>query len=427
MEKAPPPSVLQSFLDWVDVHVWSLNAQIALGIMAACFVVSALIARILHERATKALETPRLPSRTKRMARRARRAILPAVNLGVLFIVTKATLSVWADLDVSLVTPVMKVLLAWIVIRLSLLFIDNSLVRNIFTWFIWVVAALSIFGILDETLTTLDSLAIDIGAFRLSALKIVNSVIMVFVLLYGAIFVSAFFERRVLKSKSLTRSSQVLVAKIIRILLIMVAFIIGVTSAGIDLSVFAVFGGAIGLGIGFGLQKAVSNLFSGMLLLMDQSIKPGDVIELEAGTFGFVNEMAARYTEIVTRDGKSYLIPNEEFITQRVINWSHGSQLIRLQVEFGVDYKANPHEVIAIALEAVSKLPRVVKEPAPQCFLKEFGESSINFLVQFWITDVDQGTSNIKSALLLALWDAFKAKGISIPYPHREIYMHSVD
>ena len=160
---------------------------------------------------------------------------------------------------------------------------------------------------------------------------------------------------------------------------------------------------------------------------MDQSIKPGDVIELDQlGTFGFVNQMAARYTEVVTRDNKSYLIPNEDFITQRVVNWSHSSSLVRLEIPFGVDYKADPRQVIKIAEEVIKKVDRVVADPVPTCFLKEFGDSALNFKLQLWITDVEHGVSNITSEILLGLLDAFKTAGISIPYPHREVFMHTV-
>jgi small-conductance mechanosensitive channel len=272
---------------------------------------------------------------------------------------------------------------------------------------------------------TLDSWAFEIGDFRLSALAVIKSILMIFALLYFAIFMSSFAERRIFKIKSLTRSSQVLMSKVLRVTLIVFALLIGVTSAGIDLSLFAVFGGAIGLGIGFGLQKAISNLFSGMLLLIDQSIKPGDVLELENGTFGWVNNMAARYTEIITRDNKSFLIPNEEFITQRVVNWSHGDSLIRVEVQFGTHYNSNPHTVKDIAqIAAANAHERICKEPLPVCHLAEFGNSSLNFKLRFWIKDAEQGVTNIRGEVMLALWDAFKENNIEIPYPHREVYLH---
>ncbi len=410
---------------WGEANVWNAGTLIEIMLMLACYLVGALIARTLHSRATRAIEKSQMPLRTKRIAKNSRRVILPICVLAIMFLAALVANSQYIGIDISVMIAVMKVLVAWIAIRLSLQFIGNALIRNIFTWVIWIVAALSIFGVLEQTLIWLDAAGFTLGSSRVSVLEIIKSVLMLIILLYLALFVSTFFERKVLKTKNLSRSSQVLIVKIIRIVLIAFAVILGITSAGIDLSVFAVFSGAIGLGIGFGLQKSVSNLFSGMLLLMDQSIKPGDVIELDQlGTFGWVNQMAARYTEVVTRDNKSYLIPNEDFITQRVVNWSHGNSLVRLEVPFGVHYRSDPHQVIAIALEVASRFPRVVADPKPECYLKEFGDSSINFKLQLWLTDVEHGVSNITSDVLLGLWDAFKAADIEIPYPHREVYMH---
>jgi small-conductance mechanosensitive channel len=203
--------------------------------------------------------------------------------------------------------------------------------------------------------------------------------------------------------------------------------LVALTNSGIDLSLFAVFGGAIGLGVGFGLQKGIANLFSGMMLLLDKSIKPGDIIELENGTYGHVHQMAARYTEVVTADRRSYLIPNEELITQRVINWSHNDTQILVSVNFGVHYESDPHQVLAVALKAVQKPARVLKTHKPICFMTEFGDSAIKFRLSFWIDDPENGIGNIKGEVLLALWDAFKENAIQIPYPHREVFVHKMD
>ena len=277
---------------------------------------------------------------------------------------------------------------------------------------------------LTETTTALDAIGFDVGGGRLSALAVIKGLFSIFALLYLAIFVSTFAERRVQDIKSLNRSSQVLVGKIVRITLIVFALLIGITSAGIDLSLFAVFGGAIGLGIGFGLQKGVSNLFSGMLLLMDRSIEPGDVLEMTDGTFGWVQHMGARYTEVVTRDNKSFLIPNEDFITQQVVNWSHGNTLIRVEVQFGVDYAHNPHEIKKIAEEAAMGADdRICGDPLPVCHFVEFADSSLNFKLRFWIKDAEKGVTNMRAAVMLKLWDAFQENNVKIPYPHREVHI----
>ena len=417
-----------NFIIWSNDAFSNDETIIQLAIVALSFAISALFYGLIRNRVQKAIDSSSLPIRVKRVITNLRRTILPITALFAIFIGSIIASSEFMGvISISLNYVIMKVLVAWIVVRVSVQFISNTLVRNIFALSIFVVLALSIFGVLDQTTTMLDAIGFSFGEFRVSALAIIKGMFSIFVLLYLAIFASTFVERSIFQSKSLNRSSQVLIAKITRVTLIVFALLIAVTSAGIDLSLFAVFGGAVGLGVGFGLQKGVSNLFSGMLLLLDRSIKPGDVIEIpDIGTFGWVNNMAARHTEIVTRDNKSFLIPNEDFITQRVVNWSHGNSYIRLQVSFGVHYDSDPEEVIAVAIEAAKKPERVVDYRQPVCWITEFGDSSVNFTLRFWIKDAEQGITNIRGQVFLELWKAFKEHDIRIPYPHREVYMHEV-
>lgn len=401
------------------------NTIMQLSITGGAFVLGYTAYKVLRAPLRESIDKADWPGRIKRVAHNLRKLLFPLLTLIILFVTTQIVGGEAIGMNVSLLNAFIKVTVAWIAIRTFVQFIDNNAVRNIFATGIWAVAALSIFGQLEYATETLDSLGFEIGNFRLSALAVIKGSFYLFALLYFATFVSAFAERRVLKISGLTRSSQVLIAKIVRVVLIVIALLIGITSAGIDLSLFAVFGGAIGLGIGFGLQKGISNLFSGILLLTDRSIKPGDVIELENGTFGWVNNMAARYTEIVTRDNKSFLIPNEEFITQRVVNWSHGNSLIRLEVVFGVHYNSNPHDVKKFAEEAAAGAhDRICQNPSPVCHLTEFADSSLNFKLRFWIKDAEKGVTNMRGAVMLALWDAFKENNIEIPYPHREVFVH---
>ena len=318
-----------------------------------------------------------------------------------------------------------NLLMAWIVIRSAAQIIGNSFARQTVVITAWAIAALSIVGLLDETVALLEGIGFSIGDSQVTALAVIKAVILIFTLLYAALFLATLLDRRMSKASSLTPSSRVLITKILRVFLIGMGLLIGITSAGVDLSLLAVFGGALGLGIGFGLQKGVSNLFSGILLLLDKSINPGDIIELQNGVFGWINEMGARYTSVVTRDNKSYLIPNEDFITQQVINWSHSDTLVRMEVEFGVHYASDPHVVRKIASEVAVLPDRVVNDPAPVCHLSEFGDSSLNFKLRFWITDAEEGVTNVKGQVLLGLWDAFKENNIKIPYPHREIYIRN--
>ena len=174
------------------------------------------------------------------------------------------------------------------------------------------------------------------------------------------------------------------------------------------------------MGLGFGLQKVVSNLVSGVILLLDRSIKPGDVISL-GETFGWINSLGARYVSITTRDGKEYLIPNEDLITGQVVNWSHSNDYVRLDIYFGTAYADDPHEVRRIAIEASQKVERVLSFKKPVCHIVGFGDSSVDYILRFWISDPTGGLTNIRGNVYLALWDAFKEHGISIPFPQREV------
>lgn len=409
-------------VDWCGGVFWTDNTLYQIGIIGVAFGLSIIISHSSNKRLAAAIEKANMPIQAKRVSTNLCRLIMPITALILIFLSVQIAASPSVKMEAGLLSAVSKLLLAWIVIRMALQFVENKFARNFFTFSILTMAALSIFGVLDEASNALDSVGINLGESRLSLLAVIKSIFLLFFLLYMAIFISTFAERKVLQAKGMKRSSQVLISKIIRITLVVFALLIGVTSAGIDLSLFAVFGGAVGLGVGFGLQKGISNLFSGMLLLMDKSIVPGDILEMDNGVFGWVQHMGARYTEIVTRDNKSFLIPNEDFITQRVVNWSHGNTLIRLEVTFGVDYRHNPHEIIALAVEAAKRADeRICEDPGPVCHFAAFGDSSLDFKLRFWIKDAEKGVTNIRGAVMLTLWDAFEKNDVKIPYPHREI------
>lgn len=414
-----------SAVAWIRESLLSADVLAQLTLTAVALLAAWLLQRALGPRLAAGIDSFDIPRRAARILKSIVKLILPLAALVIVYAGSVLYAGLGSGRAPDLLVVATKLLVAWIVISSVLQFVENAFARNLFTLAIWAVAVLSIFGVLDQTAEALDSLALGFGDFRVSVLAVLKGLFALFILLYLALFASSFAERRVFRMSSVSRSTQVLLAKIVRVSLIIIALLIAVTSAGIDLSLFAVFGGALGLGIGFGLQKGVSNLFSGMLLLMDRSIKPGDVIELpEIGAFGWVNNMAARYTEIVTRDNKSVLIPNEDFITQRVINWSLGNREVRIHVPFGVHYDSDPHRVTEIAIEAARGVDRVVSDPAPVCWITEFGDSSINFDLRFWIQDAERGVGNMRGKVFLALWDAFQENGIRIPYPHREVFLH---
>jgi small-conductance mechanosensitive channel len=312
--------------------------------------------------------------------------------------------------------------LAWLFVSVLSRVIRNRLVARTLSWLAWIYVALVILGFDDEAGTFLDSLALPLGEMRLSLLLILKAVLLLFATVWVAVVLGRYFDEQVQKSDELTPSIRVLIGKVAKFGLILVAGTVALSSVGIDLSAFTVFTGAVGLGLGFGLQKVISNFISGIIILLDKSIKPGDTISLE-GTFGWIRELRARFVSVVTRDGREYLIPNEDFITHRVINWSFSDELVRLDVNFGVSYDADPHEVSKLAIEAAMTVGRVEGSRRPVCWLTGFGDSSLDFVLRFWIRDPQQGLTNVRGKVLLALWDTFKENKVGIPYPHREIIL----
>ena len=311
---------------------------------------------------------------------------------------------------------------AWVVIAVVASLIRNAFINRVVSVVAWSIAALSIVGLLDEVIAGLDRAGIVIGGLRVTALLALKTAALLLVTMWVATALSNFFDMRLRGYQDLTPSIQVLLGKLIRIALITFAVLIVLGSVGIDFSALAIFSGAVGVGvgIGFGLQKIVSNLVSGIILLADKSIKPGDVITV-GDSFGWVGTMGARYTSVVGRDGREYLIPNEDFITQRVTNWSYSSEFVRLDIKFGVSYTSDPHVVRKLAIEAAADCPRVLREPGPSCHLRAFGDSSIDFSLRFWIRDPREGLGSVRSIVMCALWDAFKREGVEFPFPQRDL------
>ena len=324
--------------------------------------------------------------------------------------------------SVFVVNTAMILALTWLVLRLLSQMIKSRPLGKTVAYGVWAYVALLVLGLTEDAALLLGAVGFQIGNFRLSLLLIVKMVVLIGALLWVAIGLGNFVDNRLQRTEDLTPSLRVLIGKVLKIVLIVAATLIGLSGLGIDLTVFAVFSGAIGVGLGFGLQKVVSNFISGIIILMDRSIKPGDTISL-GDTFGWIRELRARFVSVVTRDGREYLIPNEDFITHQVINWTFTDALVRLDVEFGVSYDSNPHEVSKLAIEAAAACPRVHAGKRPVCWLTGFGDSSVDFVLRFWIDDPREGLTNIRGKVLLSVWDTFQEHGVNIPFPHRELIM----
>ncbi len=280
-------------------------------------------------------------------------------------------------------------------------------------------------GTANGVVETLDRWAIDLGTFRLSLWDA-----MVFVFIIVAIWAAAWFlsrtARRLLRRMTkLDLTQRLLAEKLVTIAVWAIAILLGIDILGIDLTALAVFSGAFGLAIGFGLQKTFGNLIAGIILLMDRSIKPGDVIAIAdaAGnsTFGQIRKIGIRAVSLTTRDQKEYLIPNENLMVNQVENWSYSSKNVRVQVPVGIGYKCDIKLAEKLMLEAAKAATRVLTTPPPVVWLEQFGESSVDFKIHCWINDPEEGVGNVRSDVLKRLWDLFQENGIEIPFPQRDV------
>ncbi len=310
--------------------------------------------------------------------------------------------------------------IVWVGVAFAARLVRNRFLRRVLTWSLWIYATLYLLNVSDDVAAFLDGIAFQLGEMRFSILTLITAVVVIGLLVTLARVASQATVSTIRRNEDISPSMQVLAVKAVQLLMYGIAFYMGVKAVGIDLTGLAVLSGAIGVGLGFGLQKVVSNLVSGVIILLDKSIKPGDVISL-GETFGWIQTLGARYASVVTRDGKEYLIPNEDLITGQVVNWSHSNDFVRLDIHFGTAYGDDPHVVRKFAIEAAASVDRVLGFKAPVCHIVGFGDSSVDYILRFWIKDPTGGLTNIRGNVFLALWDSFKENNISIPFPQREV------
>jgi len=312
-----------------------------------------------------------------------------------------------------------KLALAWLVIRLVTSVIRNAFIVNLVSLSAWLVAALSIVGQLDATIEALDSVSVVLGGLRLTPLVVIKLGLLLLAALWLTNIASNFAESRITRSTDLTPSIQVLLVKMIRMGLMVMSIAIALSAVGINLSALAVFSGALGVGVGIGLQKIVANFISGIILLADKSVKPGDLVTI-GDSSGRISAMKTRYISVAAGDGREFLIPNEDLVTQKVTNWTYTDKNTLVKVNFGTNYDADPRLVCKLAIDIAAAAPRTLQSKPPNCILVEFTEAGMKFSLTFWIADPD-GMDNVKSDVMLSLWETFKREGIRVPYPVREI------
>jgi len=425
MEKFLDPayllSQLQPLWQWFVQKALTFNTLVEAAVIAAALILALFLGRPLKKRLRRFLESR---DWNDRLSGRLIGAFLPLIAYGIAILLFRIGAVALARLELStfLIDTAARLLTAWIIIRFTTSMLRESSWSRLLSIAAWTVAALHIVNLLGPTIELLDRLAITLGGVNVSLLLLIKGVIVFAVLLKLAAGASGLLEKRLMSLEELTPSVQVLLTKALKVTLLTVAVVVALSSLGINLSAFAFIGGAIGVGIGFGLQKVVSNLISGVILLLDKSIKPGDVVEV-GDSYGTIKSLGARYVSVVTRDGFEYLIPNEDLITQQVINWSYSDRLVRLKIGVGVSYDADIHKAMDLMVQAARGIDRVLEKPAPVCQLKNFGDSSVDLEMRIWIGDPEGGVSNVSSKVRVAIWDSFQEHGIEIPFPQRDIHI----
>lgn len=412
--------IWQNILTWIETYALNMANAAQLGVVVAAFFLALFSAPATRRWLIKATRWRGPDNWLAKTGDSLALIALPLNWLGLQWLFGLAARQ--AGWPHHLLTITVSLLAAWVVIRLASSAIREPVLAKAVTVTVWSVAALNILGLLDATIILLDSLALNVGDLRISVLTLIKAVFALGVMVWAAMLLTRALEQRISGLTNLTPSVQVLLTKLAKIVLVTVAVVLAISSVGIDLTAFAVFGGALGVGIGLGLQKAVSNLISGVLIVLDKSVKPGDVIEV-SGTYGQVRSLGGRYASVITRDGVEHLIPNEELIGQRVTNWSYSSKEVRLRLPVGISYKSDVRKAMELMREAAHETDRVISNLPTTVLLIGFGDSSVNLELRFWINDPMDGVSNVKSAVLLRIWDKFHEHEIEIPFPQRDVHI----
>ncbi len=343
--------------------------------------------------------------------------------------------------DVTVLDAALRLTLAYIVVRIGVLLFAASLgnqswmqhLETRLTLFIWLAIAAEYLGWLDPIIGGLDSIGIAAGRSRVTVWSVLKLLFTLTLFVLVAAWISRWVDRRLKKLSTLAPSTRIGLAKFANAFLIGLSILMGLNAAGVDLTALTVLTGAIGLGLGFGLQSIAANFVSGFVLLMDRSIKPGDVISLsgQSGTstenFGWVQELRGRYVVVRDRDGIEMLVPNQQLISNAVINWSYTDPRIRLKLPVRVSYRDDPELALQILLHACEGQRRVLRDPPPVSRLMQFGDHGIELELRFWISDPQEGVNNVRSEVNRTIWALFKENRITIPVAQREIRMHSAN
>jgi small-conductance mechanosensitive channel len=429
--------LLQRIAAFFDI-LTTRNVLVEIGAVALCLLAGGLVGAALrsrHER--RRFKTPTALTWTY-FASQGSVVATPALVALALVILARSGLQA-AHFDVTVLDAAAHLIGAYVVVRVAVLLFAASLGNkswmqhweNRLTLFIWLAIAAEYLGWLDPIISTLDSIGVAAGKSRITLWSVLKLLFTLTLFVLVAAWISRWVERRLKRLNNLAPSTRIGIAKFANAFLIALSILMGLNAAGVDLTALTVLTGAIGLGLGFGLQSIAANFVSGFVLLLDRSIKPGDVISLsgQSGTstenFGWVQELRGRYVVVRDRDGVEMLVPNQQLIQNSVINWSYTDPRIRLKLPIRVSYRDDPELALQILLTACQGQARVLADPAPVSRLMHFSDSGIELELRFWISDPQEGVNNVRSEVNRAIWRLFKEHKITIPVAQHDVRVHS--
>jgi small-conductance mechanosensitive channel len=395
------------------------HAQWQLGVIAVCMGVAWLLAKLIKPR----LSSP-APS-WKFGAGSALRLLYPL--LALLFVWLAKTFMAKSG-TVEVMKIAVALLLSFALIRFAIyvirhVFPPSALLKSwerVIAYIAWTGVALYVMGLSEPLLDVLGELTFKIGKQEISVLQIAQGFLIVVATLLLALWLARLIENRLMRSPHFDLSLRVVMSKVMRAVLLVVAMLIALPLVGIDITLLSVFGGALGVGLGLGLQKIASNYISGFIILLDRSIRIGDLITIDT-RHGVVTQLHTRYTVVKTREGTEAIIPNETFITNTVINYSYTDPKVQVRMPFTISYDDAPDAILALAAKCAAQQARVLKDPEPAAYVKEFGYHGIAIELAFWVEDAQNGLGPIRSDIYLALWHEFQTRGIKMPTPLGEV------
>ena len=416
----------QQFWRTVRASILIPGLEVQVAATVAAVLVALLIGLVIRSRGVFKDEPnagPLLYLRT--MLYRTRNLVSPALNILLLGVAIEVCVA-WVEQS-WLVRIAQSVAVVAFLYRIISGFVVNSLVSGLFTWVVIPLATLRVFGWLDEVSAWLDAVALDVGSIRISLLSLGRTFVAGGVLFWLGSILNTFGKEAIRNRHALDVGTRELIIKLFQIGLYVGIFLLLLGAMGINLTALAVFGGALGVGLGFGLQKIAANFVSGLIILFDRSITPGDYIAFDDGRAGTLRELNMRSATLETFDGKDIIVPNEQFIISSFVNWTHNNNKQRYALEFSVAYKTDLHAMLRLVREVVASHPKVLSGPElpveerPDAEISSFGDSGINILVEFWMLGIDDGENRVGADLLLMIWDVLKENDIEIPFPQRDV------